>query len=123
MHKNTLAEYPQYSRPFDFPKESKSQASYFPINSVLHLSTNLLCKENGSSLFHGKIFLFRIVQYKTFNGAETNCGIAHILGILLMNSCNTDIFFRNYYHLQSVRFELIVDKDCGPWTGTTLSAH
>ena len=22
-----------------------------------------------------------------------------------MNSCNTDIFFRNYYHLQSVRFE------------------
>ena len=31
--------------------------------------------------------------------------IAHILGILLMNSCNTDIFFSNYYHLQSVRFE------------------
>ena len=27
-----------------------------------------------------------------FNGAETNCGIAHILGILLMNSCNTVIF-------------------------------
>ena len=27
-----------------------------------------------------------------FNGAETNCRIAHILGILLMNSCNTDIF-------------------------------
>ena len=24
-----------------------------------------------------------------FNGAETNCGIAHILGILLMNSCDT----------------------------------
>ena len=42
----------------------------------------------------------------TFNGAETNCRIAHILGILLMNSCNTDILFSNYYHLQSVRFEL-----------------
>lgn len=41
-----------------------------------------------------------------FNGAKTNCGIAHILDILLMNSCNTDIFFSNYYHLQSVRFEL-----------------
>ena len=41
-----------------------------------------------------------------FNGAETNCRIAHILGILLMNSCNTDIFFSTYYHLQSVRFEL-----------------
>ena len=27
-----------------------------------------------------------------FNGAETNCRIAYILGILLMNSCNTDIF-------------------------------
>ena len=32
--------------------------------------------------------------------------IAHILGILLMNSCNTDIFFSDYYHLQSVRIEL-----------------
>ena len=41
-----------------------------------------------------------------FNGAETSCRIAHILGILLMNSCYTDIFFSNYYHLQSVRFEL-----------------
>ena len=42
-----------------------------------------------------------------FNGAETNyCRIAHVLGILLMNSCNTDIFSSNYYHLQSVRFEL-----------------
>ena len=27
-----------------------------------------------------------------FNGAETNCRIAPILGILLMNSCNTDKF-------------------------------
>ena len=27
-----------------------------------------------------------------FNGAETNCRIALILGILLMNSCNTDKF-------------------------------
>ena len=41
-----------------------------------------------------------------FNGPETNCGIAHILGILLMNSYNTDIFFSNYYNLQSVHFEL-----------------
>ena len=39
---------------------------------------------------------------------QTHCGIAHILGILLMNSCNTDIFFSNYYHLQSVRFNLLV---------------
>ena len=29
---------------------------------------------------------------QTLNGPETNCGIAHILGILLMNSYNTDIF-------------------------------
>ena len=41
-----------------------------------------------------------------FNGPETNCGIAHILGILLMNSYNTDISFSNYYNLQSVHFEL-----------------
>ena len=37
--------------------------------------------------------------------------IVEFLGILLMNSCNTDIyiyiFFSNYYHLQSVRFEFI----------------
>lgn len=36
--KNTLVE---YSRPYDFVKESKTQASYFPINSVLQLFTNL----------------------------------------------------------------------------------
>ena len=40
-----------------------------------------------------------------FHGAETNCGIAHILGILLMNSYNTDIFFSTYYNLQSVHFQ------------------
>ena len=40
-----------------------------------------------------------------FNGAETNCGIAHILGILLMNSCNTVIFLATN-NLQSVHFEL-----------------
>ena len=34
------------------------------------------------------------------------CGIAHILCILVMNSYNTDIFFSNYYNLQSVYFEL-----------------
>ena len=27
-----------------------------------------------------------------------------------MNSCNTDIFFSNYYHLLSVRFELDDDQ-------------
>ena len=47
-----------------------------------------------------------------FNGAETNCGIAHILGILLMNSYHTDVFFSNYYHLQSVHFEL--QEETGP---------
>ena len=26
-----------------------------------------------------------------------------------MNSCNTDIFFSNYYHLQSVRLELFIE--------------
>ena len=31
-------------------------------------------------------------RWQSFNGAETNCRIAHILGILLMNSCNTDRF-------------------------------
>ena len=28
-----------------------------------------------------------------FNGAETNCGIAHILGILLMNSYDRYVYF------------------------------
>ena len=55
--------------------------------------------------------MIRMTRFKTmtvgigFNGAETNCGIAHILGILLMNSYNTGIFFSNYYNLQSVHFE------------------
>ena len=35
-------------------------------------------------------FEFEIID--EFNGAETNCRIAHILGILLINSCNTDNF-------------------------------
>ena len=48
-----------------------------------------------------------------FNGAETNCGIAHILDILLVNSCNTDIYiFSNYYNLQSVHFEYTYTYDC-----------
>ena len=54
------------------------------------------------------LLVMQVIEIATgigFNGAETNCGIAHILGTLLMNSCNTDIFFSNYYHLQSVRFE------------------
>ena len=29
-----------------------------------------------------------------------------------MNSCNTDIFFSNYYDLQSVRFEFIFKREC-----------
>ena len=43
-----------------------------------------------------------------FNGAETNSGIARILGILLMNSWDTYIhFFINYHNLQSVYFEYL----------------
>ena len=45
-----------------------------------------------------------------FNGAETNCGIAHILGILVMNSCNTDTSFSNYHNLQCVLFELAFEQ-------------
>ena len=41
-----------------------------------------------------------------FNGTETNCGIAHILGILLMNSYNTVIFLATTINLQSVHFAL-----------------
>ena len=37
-----------------------------------------------------------------FNGAETNCRIAHILGILLMNSCNTDRFLATTVHFESL---------------------
>ena len=64
---------------------------------------------NRLNVYRHRVFTFTEKDEKTkigFNGAETNCRIAHILGILLMNSCNTDIFFSNYYHLQSVRFEL-----------------
>ena len=48
-----------------------------------------------------------IQQWWTEVSNDHFCRIAHILGILLMNSCNTDIFFSNHYHWQSVRFDLI----------------
>ena len=48
-----------------------------------------------------------------FNGAETNCGIAHILGILLMNSCNTSIYiFSSYYNIAMTS-----------WVGYLLFSH
>ena len=45
----------------------------------------------GLTLHSIPIFVHAILYFKRnygigFNGAETNCGIAHILGILLMNS-------------------------------------
>ena len=45
------------------------------------------------SLRGAKLILKRSEVGIGFNGAETNCGIAHILGILLMNSYNTGTFF------------------------------
>ena len=76
---------------------SPTEICRFEFNSATKVEFCLLnwTAVNGSSSFQ---VLSAIVT-------ETNCRIAHILGILLMNSCNTDIFFSNYYHLQSVRFE------------------
>ena len=47
-----------------------------------------------------------------FNGAETNCRIAHILGILLMNSCNTDRFLATtvVYGLSSLNIWVFVSR-------------
>ena len=53
------------------------------------------------------------LRYRKSTVSNQNCGIAHILGILLMNSCNTDIFFSNSYHLQSVRFEYLLRQTAG----------
>ena len=50
---------------------------------------------------------FVVLGKQNVQAKRVYCRIAHILGILLMNSCNTDIFFSNYYHLQSVRFEYV----------------
>ena len=44
-----------------------------------------------------------------FNGAETNCGIARILGMVDPTDeqlGHVDIFISNYYNLQSVYFDL-----------------
>ena len=46
-----------------------------------------------------------------FNGAETNCGIAHILGILLMNSCNTVIFLATTIICSLSTLDVDVDVD------------
>ena len=72
-----------------------------PINRLLF---SLNTSEVGYSILQTSVFFF----FAVINGAETNCRIAHTLGILLMNSCNTNIFFSNYYHLQSVRFEFLL---------------
>ena len=43
---------------------------------------------------HGGWFLLKCSAIGIgFNGAETNCGIALILGIQLMNSSDTEIYF------------------------------
>ena len=41
----------------------------------------------------------------------------------LMNSCNTDIFFSHYYHLQSVRFELRAIGDLLPGLTSFVVNH
>ena len=71
---------------------------YQNTKSVMQCHSPDVTKDNRTPKGHLKCF--------GFNGAETNCGIAHILGILPMNSYNTNIFFSNYYNLQSVHFEL-----------------
>ena len=55
-------------------------------------------KREAKSLYCGWLHLKSSAVGIGFNEAETNCGIAHILGILLMNSYNTDIICSNYYH-------------------------
>ena len=49
-----------------------------------------------------------------FNGAETNCRIAHILGILLMNSCNTDRFLATtvVYGLSTLKYKVWASVYC-----------
>ena len=55
-------------------------------NNLIYMCCSQLCSHCGWLLL--KCSAIGI----GFNGAETNCRIAHILGILLMNSCNTDRF-------------------------------
>ena len=60
-----------------------------------------------------------------FNGAETNCGIAHILGILLMNSCNKVIFLATTIicSLSTLNYLVILPTDAAPqflWKLTPL---
>ena len=57
-----------------------------------------------------------------FNGAETNWGIAHILGILLMNSYDTQIC-NYYYNLQSIRFEYTCCQEHIEWNSSLYAAH
>ena len=82
-----------------------------PFSSLFFLS--LLLKIHSFSFLKGNFFLktpktalilkrciqqlrfslgSNLVNFFFFNGAETNCGIVHILGILLMNSCDFQIF-------------------------------
>ena len=51
-----------------------------------------VCPVIDNEFRHNIVKVVRATLTMLFNGAKTNCGIAHILGILLMNSCNTVIF-------------------------------
>ena len=60
--------------------QSTSSASYLE-----KFTTQWTCGVSGPTLHHPGTFIY---SYPV-NSAETNCGIAHILGILLMNSYDT----------------------------------
>ena len=64
---------------------------FFFYNDVCPL---ILINDKSQLCFSDSLSLLRDGgnQCSTRNGAETNCRIAHILGILLMNSCYTDRF-------------------------------
>ena len=65
----------------------------------------------GLTLHSIPIFVHAILYFKRnfgigFNGTGTNCGIAHILGILLMNSYDMQIYFLATSLLQLAVFPL-----------------
>ena len=70
------------------------------------------CVENKTDKVHDQvIFSFEFVHEKTiFNEPKPIVELHTFKGILLMDSYNTDIFFSKFYNLQSVHFEMSIDR-------------
>ena len=74
--------------------------------SALSLVLRLILR-SCNRLWYNVLLLLLVLGLNCQNKPNGFSSCCVLRGGAEMNSCNKDIFFSNYYHLQSVRFELI----------------